>query len=165
AGLPAVDAGRLQPLFVLRARGRQRQEGRASEDPAVFAEVHEVRRVAILVVDTAGALGAVGLAGQLADLDDRVAGTQEGGDLRRQGAHGGLAEHAVAGVAPGEGGARRGGDGGGQGEGDDARHGAICRAYTLDGKRALAPQQKLHRTTGAISRASSTRTTQAFTWG
>ena len=80
-----MRARRPQRGLVLRPRRRQGGQRRPAHHQPGVVHVDEVGGVAVAVVDAPGALGAVGLAGQLADVGGYARPAQEGGDLVGQG--------------------------------------------------------------------------------
>ncbi|MNS92178.1 hypothetical protein D3C72_1263040 [compost metagenome] len=103
ADLVDLDARLHQGRVEVRFEPRQGVDVRAAgrHRMAVVVKVDEVGRVALAVMRLAGALPAIRLARQFADVGDRGRGPQEGRQVVAQGPHGRDADQAVAGIAPG----------------------------------------------------------------
>ena len=103
AGVVDAEARLGQGRVIVGLQPRQGVDGRAVgvHCEAVVVEVDEVGRVALAVMRLAGALPAIRLARQFADVSDRGRSPQEGRQVVAQGPHGRDADQAVAGIAPG----------------------------------------------------------------
>ena len=126
AGVVDVQTSLGQGGVIFGFQARQVVDAHAAlvEDMTLVVQINEVGGVALAVVRLAGALPAVGLARQFADVGDGAGRAQEGGQVVRQGAHGRHPDQAVAGVAPGgDGDGRRGDRDDGQGGDDETLHG------------------------------------------